>query len=219
MSEDKLQLLMQHLGYQFQDVSLLKQALLHRSISNQHNERLEFLGDTALSLAIASELFQRSPALSEGEMTQMRSALVCGSSLAALARQLDVAAFLQCVASEKRRDSVLEDAFEAIIGAVYCDGGLSAVRQCVVHCFAEKLRDIKPTAIVKDAKTQLQEWLQAQAIALPTYTIEVTGPAHARRFRATCQVAGYTQIQGSWQDSRRAAEKSAAHVFLEKYHD
>ncbi len=219
MAEAMLQVLMQRLGYTFHDESLLRQSLVHRSLSDRHNERLEFLGDAALSLAIASELFVREPALSEGEMTQMRSALVCGSSLAALARQLDVAAFLQCVASEKRRDSVLEDAFEAIIGAVYCDGGLSAVRQCVVHCFAEKLRDIKPAAIVKDAKTQLQEWLQAQAIALPIYAIEMAGPAHARRFRATCQVAGYMQIQGSWQDSRRAAEKSAAQVFLEKYHD
>ena len=219
MAEEKLHLLMQRIGYHFQDVSLLQQALLHRSISDQHNERLEFLGDAALSLAIASELFQRRPTLSEGEMTQMRSALVCGSSLAALARQLDLASFLQCVVNEKKRDSVLEDAFEAIIGAVFYDGGLSAVQQCIVHCFADRLRDIKPTAIVKDAKTQLQEWLQAQAIALPTYTLEMKGPAHARRFRATCQVVGYAHTKGDWQDSRRAAEKSAAQVFLEKYHD
>lgn len=210
------------IGYQFQQRELLKQALTHRSAHANHNERLEFLGDSILGVVIAEALFQRFPSVAEGDLSRMRAAIVCGRSLAKLGRKKEVGDYLWLGQGELksggyRRESILADAMEAIIGAVYLDSDMATVKTMVLQWFSEQLQTIKPGANQKDPKTRLQEWLQARQRPLPEYDVVATqGQAHNQQFTVTCQVAGIdTPLRGSG-TSRRKAEQAAATAALEK---
>ena len=172
------------IGYQFEQRELLKQALTHRSAHANHNERLEFLGDSILGVVIAEALFQRFPNVAEGDLSRMRAAIVCGRSLAKLGRKKEVGDYLWLGQGELksggyRRESILADAMEAIIGAVYLDSDMATVKTMVLQWFTEQLETIKPGANQKDPKTRLQEWLQARQRPLPEYDVVATqGQAH-----------------------------------------
>jgi len=160
---DKLQ---ERLGYQFSDVSLLENALTHRSMAGLNNERLEFLGDAVLSHIVAEELYRRYPKAREGELSRMRSSLVKGDRIVELAKSLNLSSYLRLGIGEQKsggqhRQSILADAFEAIIGAVYLDGGIEACRSSVLRWYGEGIESLSRVTPEKDAKSALQEWLQA----------------------------------------------------------
>jgi ribonuclease-3 len=211
------------LGYRFDDPNLLKQALTHCSAGSRNNERLEFLGDALLGCVIAGELFERHRTAREGDLSRLRASLVRRESLADLAVGLDIGRHLRLGAGERksgghRRYSILADALEAVFGAVYVDGGFDACRKCILQLFADRLAAIADAESLKDAKTRLQEFLQARQMALPEYTvIEESGDAHARSFRVQCQLADsvHAPTQGSAR-SRRQAEQKAAASMLEQ---
>jgi ribonuclease-3 len=205
------------IGHDFQDLTLLQQALTHRSAGGANNERLEFLGDAVLGCVIAEELYRCFPRAREGELSRLRARLVRRDSLAAIAGKLAVGQYLNLGAGERRsgghhRDSILADAVEAVFGAVYLDEGFEAARRCILTQFADSLAALPHVAELKDAKTRLQEYLQSRHLALPEYSVvKVSGQAHAQTFRVQCTVEGIdrepTQGQGS---SRRQAEQEAA---------
>ena len=215
-----LAMLQQRLGYQFKDVSLLKHALTHRSTHKHNNERLEFLGDAILSFIMANELYQRYADLDEGELSRVRSGLVNGEMLAQLARELNLGLHLQLGQGElksggRERDSILADAIEAMIGAIYLDGGLDAVKAFILGLFGEDdFDDWKNIKLKKDPKSALQEWLQAQSYPLPTYEAEITGEAHAQTFHVACSVVGLAHRTTGESTNRRKAERMAAAAFL-----
>lgn len=210
-------------GHTFADGSLLAQALSHRSAGSPHNERLEFLGDALLNLMIAEQLYLRWPQADEGAMTRARAELVRESALAGVARTLDLGARLTLGPGEMktgghRRDSILADALEAVIAALYLDGGFDACRTAVLPWFEPLLAALPPLHQVgKDAKTRLQEWQQGRQRALPTYALlEESGDGHDKRFRVGCSLAEPTiTTQGSGA-SRRAAEQAAAEAALQR---
>lgn len=210
------------IGYQFRHRELLKQALTHRSAHANHNERLEFLGDSILGVVIAEALFQRFPSVAEGDLSRMRAAIVCGRSLAKLGRKKQVGDYLWLGQGELksggyRRESILADAMEAIIGAVYLDSDMATVKQMVLCWFTEQLETIKPGANQKDPKTRLQEWLQARQRPLPEYDVVATqGQAHNQQFTVTCRVEGLADSVKGTGTSRRKAEQAAATATLEK---
>ncbi|WP_159015275.1 ribonuclease III [Cognatiluteimonas profundi] len=210
-------------GHAFADGSLLTQALSHRSAGSPHNERLEFLGDALLNLIIAEQLYARWPKADEGAMTRARAELVRESALAAVARSLDLGARLNLGPGEMktgghRRDSILADALEAVIAALYLDGGLDACRNTVLQWFEPLLAALPPLHQVgKDAKTRLQEWLQARQRALPVYVLlEESGDEHDKRFRVGCTLADPTIATEGSGTSRRAAEQAAAEAALQR---
>ena len=212
----------QALGHRFNDPELLRTALTHRSQSAKNNERLEFLGDSVLNCIIADELFRRFPALAEGELSRVRAVMVRQQTLFERAEALQIGEELQLGEGElrsggKQRPSILADALEAIIGAIYVDGGFESARRAVLRIFEPALRDAHPTGLSKDPKTQLQELLQGRRIALPRYAIVATeGEAHRQRFRVECSIAQLeikTLGEGS---SRRAAEQHAAELALQQ---
>lgn len=195
---------------------LLALALTHRSAGRANNERLEFLGDAALGLVMAETLWSRFPDADEGELSRRRAALVNKDSLAAVARELRLGDYLRLGPGELRtgghaRDSILADALEALIGAVYVDCGLVRVRDMVLRLFAERLAQVAGEDAVKDPKTRLQEWLQARRRPVPEYSVvDVSGAAHDQQFVVICRLAdtsAETQGRGS---SRRRAEQDAA---------
>jgi len=208
-------------GHAFADGALLAQALRHRSAGGPHNERLEYLGDALLNLIVAEQLFQRWPRADEGAMTRARAELVRESTLAGIARGLDLGTRLTLGPGEMksgghRRDSILADALEAVIAAIYLDAGFDVARLAVLPWFEPLLAALPPLHQVgKDAKTRLQEWLQARQRPLPVYTlVEESGEEHDKRFRVACAVADpplSTEGEGS---SRRAAEQDAAAAAL-----
>lgn len=211
------------LGYRFKEPGLLAQALTHRSASSRHNERLEFLGDAVLELVITDWLMQRYPEADEGRLSRLRSQLVQQSSLAALARDWHLGERLRLGPGEQagaRRDSLLANALEAVLGAVYQDGGLETVREVVHRCFASHLDTLASHAgdsapDVRDAKSRLQEYLQARALALPDYAVEtVSGPPHQRHFQVSCRTALAERPMLGEGGSRRAAEQQAAERML-----
>lgn len=212
--------LQKKLGYQFGDEQLLVQALTHRSCKGQHNERLEFLGDAVLSMVIAEALFQNFPKTREGDLTRMRASLVKGVTLAEIAKELSLAEFLRLGPGElksggARRESIQADAVEAILGAIYLDGGIDACRARILQWFGSRLHTIEP-GVQKDSKTLLQEFLQGRRLALPHYeVIEIRGEAHDQSFTVKCTVAGLSPViaEGS---SRRKAEQDCAHLVLEQ---
>ncbi|TLU59921.1 ribonuclease III [Thalassotalea litorea] len=218
---DKLQKLSNRIGYQFNDPELLAQALTHRSAKGLNNERLEFLGDSILGYIIANELYRRFPEASEGELTRMRSSLVRGATLAEIARDFDLGDYLQMGPGELksggfRRESILEDATEAIIGAVYLDSDLSQCQALVNQWFSQRLEAIQPGKAQKDPKTRLQEYLQGRRQPLPTYdVINTTGQSHNQEFTVSCVVTGIDQEIVSKGTSRRKAEQAAAQQALE----
>lgn len=203
------------IGYRFGDPEILEQALRHRSAGRRNNERLEFFGDALLGAVVSEALMQRFPTADEGVLTRLRSELVRESSLAELARQLDIGSHLTLGPGELksggfRRDSILADAVEALAAAIYLDGGFSAMRDEVLRWFGPSLQQLT-TKQVKDAKTRLQEWLQARQHGLPEYEIvSATGEEHEREFTAACRLAETgISAEGSG-GSRRAAEQAAA---------
>ena len=210
-------------GHAFADGSLLTQALSHRSAGSPHNERLEFLGDALLNLIIAEQLYARWPKADEGAMTRARAELVRESALAAVARNLQLGARLTLGPGEMktgghRRDSILADALEAVIAALYLDGGLDSCRSTVLQWFEPLLAALPPLHQVgKDAKTRLQEWLQARQRALPVYVLlEESGDEHDKRFRVGCTLADPTIATEGSGTSRRAAEQAAAEAALQR---
>ena len=165
------------IGYQFQDENLITLALTHRSMANEHNERLEFLGDSILNFVIAARLYQQFPDLREGELSRIRAGLVKGETLADIGRELTLGEFLRLGAGEKKsggekRCSILANTVEAIIGAVYLDAGTVACEQMVLHLYQARLADVPNTAQEKDPKTTLQEYLQGHRLPLPDYHID-----------------------------------------------
>lgn len=205
-----------NLQHEFQSLSLLQQALTHRSASNTNNERLEFLGDAVLGLVIADALYARYPRATEGELSRLRATLVKKPTLAGIARELDLGEYLQLGSGELksggfRRDSILADALEAIIGAVYLDAGFGASAGLVQRLYRQRLQSLPDAAALKDPKTRLQEHLQSRRIELPTYNVvNVSGKAHAQTFEVECHILELDRTSHGRGSSRRKAEQSAA---------
>lgn len=215
-----LDVLQSRLGHRFGQPALLATALTHRSFGADHNERLEFLGDAVLGLAISTLLYQRFLASDEGDLSRVRARLVRQDSLHAVALELDLPRCLRLGDGEARsggalRASILADALEAVVGAVYLDAGFPAALQVVQRLFARALADSDLQAAAKDPKTQLQEWLQGRRMALPVYAIvETRGHAHQQLFVVSCTVAALGVCAHGQGSSRRAAEQEAARAVL-----
>jgi len=211
----------QAFGYRFNNRDQLAQALTHRSAAAQHNERLEFLGDSVLGIIISEALFERFPKIDEGDLSRMRATLVCGRSLAKLAQQFELGKYLVLGPGEMksgghRRESILADAVEALLGAMYLESDLVTCRQVVLRWFAPHLAAIKPGVSHKDPKTRLQEFLQGRQCALPLYEVVATqGQAHNQQFTVSCQVDGLAEVVLGTGTSRRKAEQKAAAATLE----
>ncbi|QIQ21795.1 ribonuclease III [Zophobihabitans entericus] len=208
--------LQKQLGYRFNKIELLQQALTHRSADKSHNERLEFLGDSILSFVIANELFHRFPQVAEGDLSQMRSTLVCGQALADIGKNFDLGDNLILGPGELksggcRRESIISDAVEAIIGAVYLDSDMATISQLLLQWYQERLDEIKPGNKQKDSKTRLQEYLQGIHQERPTYLIlEVKGCDHEQEFVVQCKIQDQDQEFIGRGASRRKAEQAAA---------
>ena len=209
------------LNYHFRDPALRERALSHRSVGAANNERLEFLGDGLVNLLVAELLYEQFPKADEGELTRRRAHLVSEPALAALARELELGDQLRLGPGElksggHRRDSILADAFEAMIAAVYLDGGWQGCRDLVRSLFAERVASVGAN-VGKDAKTRLQELLQAQGRALPAYTLSGTsGADHAKTFEVECEIASMQVRAVGRGSSRRSAEQAAAQAALER---
>ncbi|WP_455209027.1 ribonuclease III [Kaarinaea lacus] len=208
------------LHYKFSDLTLLTEAITHRSKHSINNERLEFLGDSILGYVISSELFQRFPLAREGQLTRGRAALVRGETLAEIALDMDLGDYLHLGPGElksggHRRKSILADAMEAIIGAIYLDGGLEAARQHILAIYADKLQCLSLEEVGKDPKTQLQEYLQARKQPLPNYeVVTTTGSDHEQVFEVSCKVSILSRTVKGAGRSRRKAEQEAASKVL-----
>ena len=221
--ESSLQSLESVLGYGFQNIAYLDRALTHRSFGPEHNERLEFLGDAILGLIIGKRLFDMFPQCPEGDLTRMRSSLVRETTLAAMAREFNLGDKLRLGQGElksggARRDSLLADAVESIIGAMFLDThqDYAQVNQVVLTWFASRLAEISPNINQKDAKSQLQELLQAKHLPLPTYTVDkITGADNNQTFFVSAKVVGCRQAFHGSGTSRRRAEQVAAMQALE----
>lgn len=213
--------LAKRIGYNFNNQDLLLQALTHRSAKGQHNERLEFLGDSILGYVIAEALFNKFPKHDEGDLTRMRSSLVKGVTLAKMGRDFKLGEHLILGAGElksggHKRDSILEDAVEAIIGAVYLDSNQERCKSLILNWFKDHLEVIKPGNEQKDPKTRLQEYLQGRKIPLPEYeVIEVTGQSHNQQFTVKCITSVINTEVIATGTSRRKAEQSAAQQVLD----
>lgn len=212
--------LQRRLGYEFTNEQLLSRALTHRSHSASNNERLEFLGDAILNFIIAEELFTRFAIAREGQLSRLRTRLVRRQTLAELAREFELGDCLIMGTGELKsggfnRDSILADALEAVIGAIYSDSGLDSVRTAVLNWFYTRLENMSLDKSQKDSKSKLQEFLQARQANLPEYVVvDVTGKSHDQTFVVECRsemLAGIVRGEGS---SRRAAEQNAAAVAL-----
>lgn len=208
------------LGYSFNDVENLKLALTHRSAKGKHNERLEYLGDAVLGMVVADELFHRFPEQSEGKLTRMRSTLVKGDTLAELASEFGLGEFLLLGQGELksggfRRNSILADAVEAIIGAIYLEAGLPVVQKLILSWLKTRIGTLSPDQHPKDYKTRLQEYLQGRKLPLPEYeVVNISGEAHDQTFAIECRVTGIERPIKSEGSSRRKAEQRAAAVAL-----
>jgi ribonuclease III len=207
------------LNYRFRDPALAQLALTHRSIGKPNNERLEFLGDALLGAIVAEMLYEVHPKASEGELSRLRAQLVNGQALAVVARELDLGDGLKLGPGELksggfRRDSILADAFEATVAAVYLDGGFDACRETVRGLFAERIAALRRSS--KDAKTRLQEWLQAKGLPLPQYELVAShGEDHAKTFDISCTISEPMALTvEAHAANRRAAEQDAAEIVL-----
>jgi ribonuclease-3 len=218
---DGLSQLQIRLKHNFKDLSLLERAVTHRSFSADHNERLEFLGDSVLNLAVAHLLYALMNELPEGDLSRVRASLVKQETLHQLALKLDIASCLKLGEGElksggQRRPSILADALEALIGAVYLDAGYDAAEK-LVHGLFENV-EINPSllAAAKDPKTELQEWLQGRKLQLPQYSVvATTGAAHRQIFDVACDIPELSLSQHGSGPSRRAGEQAAAAAMLE----
>ncbi|MFK8015111.1 MAG: ribonuclease III [Gammaproteobacteria bacterium] len=210
------------LGYSFRNPALLDEALTHRSARGANNERLEFLGDAVLGAVVAAQLFRADAAASEGDLSRLRASLVKKDALADIAVELELGEFLSLGGGELksggfRRRSILADALEAIIGAVYCDGGTAAAEALIERLFTARLQVAVQSGAHKDAKTRLQETLQKIGLNLPEYEVaDVAGADHERVFRVTCNVPQRGLSVDAKGRSRRRAEQRAAAAMLEQ---
>lgn len=221
MTEEKLRDLTRVLNYQFQDLSLLRAALTHRSKGGfNNNERLEFLGDAILNFTIADILYRRFSKAREGDLTRMRALLVRGETLASIARDFSLGNYLQLGIGEKKsgghaRDSILSDALEAIIGAIYLDSNLEIVKQSILAWFEFRIENLTTKMPSKDPKTELQEYCQARKLTLPKYEVVGTkGGAHEPIFKVICTVPMLAEPVTGEANSRRKAEQMAAEAIL-----
>jgi ribonuclease-3 len=217
----RLEALQERLGYRFAQAWLLDRSLTHRSFGADHNERLEFLGDAVLSLVISSLLYERFGDSDEGDLTRVRAHLVREDSLHRVALWLGLPDVLRLSEGEARgggaqRASILADALEAVIGASYIDGGFDAARALVQRMFGEVIATTDIGSWTKDAKTELQEWLQARRLPVPSYRISATrGQAHAQTFEVECAVPALSLVHRGEGRSRRLAEQEAARRMLD----
>ncbi len=210
------------IGYRFRDTGLLQEALTHRSAGAVNNERLEFLGDSVLNTIVSSRLFERHAAAPEGDLSRMRARLVRGSTLGELATGIGLGQQLHLGEGERksggfRRTSILADAFEALLGAIFLDGGYEACRRVVLDFFDPLIEALPDPEELKDAKTRLQEWLQGRGRPLPEYLLQrEEGADHAKQFFITCRLTDEAlEVEGSG-SSRRKAEQAAAALVLER---
>ena len=220
MSSPALASLQSRLQHRFSDPSLLQRAVTHRSFSAEHNERLEFLGDSVLNLAVSTLLYRRLQAQSEGDLSRVRANLVKEGTLHQLAKDLRLDQELHLGEGEARsgghqRPSILADALEAVIGAVYLDAGYAVAEALVLRLYEAVEINPQMQAAAKDAKTALQEWLQGRKMQLPQYRVVGTaGVAHRQTFEVECAIAELALAQRGSGASRRAAEQSAAAAML-----
>ena len=212
----------QLLGHSFLDPALLRTALTHRSFSANHNERLEFLGDSILNAAIAHLLYDRFPTLPEGDLSRLRANLVRQDTLHQLAMGIHLGAYLRLGEGELKsggasRPSILADALEALFGAIWLDAGCDAAHRVIATLYIDFVAAIDPERPQKDAKTRLQEYLQGRRLPLPRYVVLTTaGEAHLQRFTVACEVESLQLRSEAVAGSRRAAEQLAAEHALER---
>jgi ribonuclease-3 len=214
--------LLRALGRRFADPSLLELALTHRSVGGRNNERLEFLGDALINACVAEALYLRHPSLEEGDLSRLRASLVNQETLAEVARELDLGSELILGPGELksggfRRASILADALEGVVGAVFLDAGFEAARAVTLKLLETRLAAPLSTEDLKDAKTRLQEVLQARDLPLPVYAVEsVRGEPHKQTFRMSCSIEPLQVRTEGEAGSRRAAEQEAARRALEE---
>lgn len=220
MNADKLCTLT---GYQFRQTNLLEQALTHRSYSRQlNNERLEFLGDSILNLIISNHIYKRFSAANEGDLSRIRASLVKEETLAQVARQIDLGDYIHLGGGELksggfRRASILSDALEALIGAIYLDSDYAQTEAAVLHLYREQLQNIDAGANLRDPKTRLQEYLQANKKSLPIYQVDqITGKSHDQVFTVSCKLTDLDMQSNGKGSSRKKAEQQAAQKILDK---
>lgn len=209
------------IDYRFEDPQLLRAALTHRSAGAVNYERLEFLGDSVVNLVVAMRLYELRPEASEGDLSRMRARLVRGATLAEVATSLGLGQMLSLGEGELRsggfrRASILADAFEALLGAIFIDGGYAACRDVVLRLFDPLIANLPAAEDLKDAKTRLQEWLQARGRPLPEYELlKEEGADHAKKFHVACRLADDGNAVAAEGSSRRKAEQRAAGLLLE----
>lgn len=222
MNINRKETLQRQLNYQFKNAALFRQALTHRSADKKHNERLEFLGDAILSFVIAEHLYHKFPAVTEGDLTQMRSTLVCGEMLAKIGKGFNLGDSIILGSGEMktgghRRDSIIADAVEALIGAIYLDSDLETVKPLILVWLAKEINQIQPGVKQKDPKTLLQEYLQARRLPLPEYLIlDITGDEHNQSFLVRCVLENDSAEYLGKGSTRRKAEQNAASLVIEK---
>ena len=220
VSVSDLKNLESRVAYTFKDVSLLEQSVTHRSFGDRNNERLEFLGDSILNFVVAAALFDRFPEAREGDLSRLRSGMVKQQTLAEIARELDLGGFLTMGSGELKsggfdRDSILSDAIEAIIGAVFVDGGIADARDCVLELYEERFAALTSSNIEKDAKSRLQEHLQGAGQRVPDYIlIGTTGKSPNQNFEIECRSLSFNGTIRAKGTSRRRAEQKAAELAL-----
>lgn len=213
------------LGYKFSRPDLLERALTHRSYSQANNERLEFLGDSVLNFVVAAFLYEKYPEMPEGQLSRLRSSLVNQPTLADLALKLELGDCLLLGEGERksagaRRPSILADAMEALLGAIYLDGGFLAAQKVLLALYAPQVERTDLHMLGKDAKTQLQEYLQGRKLPLPLYSVTaIRGEAHAQIFQVSCSVPALDVTTSGEGGSRRAAEQAAAAAAYRKIHE
>lgn len=217
----QLDSLYKRIDYTFNDQSLIESALTHRSAPGKNNERMEFLGDAILGYIISNELYTRFPRAQEGQLSRLRASLVKGETLAVIARSLELGDYLIMGSGELksggyRRSSILADAFEAIIGAIYLDSNIDQAKEFILKFFNERLDSCDPAKAEKDPKTRLQEFLQAESASLPVYTVKkIEGEAHKQKFEVECYLPERDIKQIAQGTSRRKAEQAAAQMILD----
>lgn len=223
MAQSKtLDVLLKKLGFSFNNIELLNEALTHRSYAAKNNERLEFLGDGILNFVIAHELFKLYPDVQEGDLSRLRANLVNRESLAEIAKQLNLGEVIKLGSGELksggyRRPSILADTVESILGAVYSDGGFDSCRDLIVRLYAYRLAAPADLQSLKDPKTQLQELLQSRRFSLPDYqVVNVTGHAHAQIFHVKCTIDQMNiKVNGEGKSRRKAEQLAAEKAIIE----
>ena len=220
-----LKMLQDRIGYTFQEAELLQTAMTHRSYSSHHNERLEFLGDSLLNCVTAINLYERYASLNEGSLSRLRSSLVRQQALYEIAQKLELSRFLRLGEGELKaggfkRPSILADAMEALFGAVFLDSDFDTVKRVITRLFADMMKELDPETYGKDAKTQLQEYLQGHKMALPEYHVVAThGAAHNQEFEVECVIGKFDIHVLGTGSSRRAGEQEAAKKALAEITD